>query len=163
MIASLVLPLLLQSAEPAATPEDPNDAEVRRIAELSASLRAEAVRCFSDYPREVACFEEGYDKAAAAVEDEADKLSAILGAADAEDLADCTKELSETALGCSRDLLATHKASQGLWREYADTQCTLNGLPSRGGWAQGTEYNACFIRLAADRIDVMWARARFYF
>jgi len=97
------------------------------------------------------------------VEDEADKLSAILRAADAEDLADCTKELSETALGCSRDLLATHKASQSLWQEYARTQCTLNGLPSLGGWAQGTEYNACFIRLAADRIDAMWFRVRFFY
>jgi Lysozyme inhibitor LprI len=162
MIATLILPLLLQSAEPVAAVEDPNDAEARRIAALSASLRADVARCYSDYPREAACFSEANDKAVSAVELEADKLAANLLAADAAELADCDKEQAETAVGCSRDLLATHKAAHSLWRAYADQQCTLDGLPSRGGWGQGAEYNACYIRLSADRIDVMWARVRFY-
>lgn len=50
MIATLLTPVLLQSAEPAATPEGPNDAQIRRITELSASLRAEAARCFRRLP-----------------------------------------------------------------------------------------------------------------
>lgn len=162
MIASLILPLLLQSVEPATSLPDPSEVERLRIAALSASLRTEAARCYNDYPREAACFEEAYAKAVSAVEEEADKLAAILSAADTAYLANCDKEQAESMLGCSRDLLATHKASHILWRAYADQQCNLDGLPSRGGWGQGAEYNACYIRLAADRIDVMWARVRFY-
>lgn len=163
MIAALILPLLVQSAEPVVPATDPEEAEARRIAALSASLRAEAARCYSDFPREAACFEEAFDKAQSAVEDEAGKLSDILREADARDLANCDEEQSPTALGCSRDFLATHNTAQALWRSYAEAQCNLAGLPSRGGWGQGAEYNACFIRMAADRIDTMWARVRFSF
>lgn len=162
MIAAIILPLLLQSAEPATSPADPNEIERRRIAALSASLRAEAARCYNDYPREAACFSEAYDQAVSAVEDEAQKLADILRSADAQDLADCTPEEAESALGCSRDLLATHMTSHILWRQYADTQCSLDGLPSRGGWGQRSDYDACFVRMAADRIDTMWAGMRVF-
>jgi hypothetical protein len=157
MIASLILPLLLQSVESATSLPDPSEVEGLRIAALSASLRTEAARCYNDYPREAACFSEAYDKAASAVADETTKLEDILRAADADYLADCDEEQAATALGCSRDLLATHMVSQILWQQYADTQCSLDGLPSRGGWGQRANYNACFIRMAADRIDTMWA------
>lgn len=163
MIASLIFPLLLQSTAPESRSENADEAESRRIATLSANLRAEATRCYSDYPREAACFEVAYDKAQSAVEDEAAKLADILRDADARDLANCDKEQAERALGCSRDYLATHNTAQTLWRGYADAQCSLDGLPSRGGWGQQAGYSACFIRMAADRIDTMWARVRFQF
>lgn len=138
------------------------EAEGRRIAALTASLRAEVARCYSDYPREAACFEEAYVNAESAVEAEAAKLATVLRAKDSYYLANCDEEQTYTEFGCSRDLLATHEEAQALWQTYANEQCTLDGLPSRGGWGQTAEYNACFIRMAADRIDTMWARVRFY-